>query len=288
MLDVEDLRTFVTVADAGGVTAAARRLGLSKSIVSRRLVRLEQELGVQLLSRSTRGAVLTEAGATFREHAARVAAELDAAREALSPEGELRGLLRVAAPLTFGPTHVAPVLAELAHRHPQLRIHAAYSDRFVDLIGEGFDAAVRLGYLPDSNLVARRIAPMRAKLVASPAYLEAHGTPRTPEDLPNHEALMQGTETWRLARNGKTIGVHVHGRFKADNGAALAAAALAGLGIAALPDFLIDAPIAAGALVPLLNDFPPPEAGLYVVRPPGDYPPRKVRALIDILVERFG
>ena len=140
MFDLEDLRTFVMVADAGGVTAGARRLGLSKSIVSRRLVRLEQELGIQLLSRTTRGAALTEAGATFREHAARVATELDAARDALSQEGDVRGLLRVAAPLTFGPTHVAPVLAELAHRHPQLRIHAAYSDRFVDLIGEGFDA----------------------------------------------------------------------------------------------------------------------------------------------------
>ncbi len=288
MFDLEDLRTFVMVADAGGVTAGARRLGLSKSIVSRRLVRLEQELGVQLLSRTTRGAALTEAGATFREHAARVTAELDAARDALSPEGDLSGLLRVAAPLTFGPAHLAPVLAELARRHPQLRVHAAYSDRFVDLIGEGFDAAVRLGYLPDSNLVARRIAPMCGKLVASPAYLEAHGMPRTPDDLGSHEALMQGTETWRLTRNGKTISVHVHGRFKADNGEALAAAALAGLGIAALPDFLIKAHITAGALVPLLTDFPPPEAGLYVVRPPGDFPPRKVRALIDILVERFG
>jgi DNA-binding transcriptional LysR family regulator len=288
MFDLEDLRTFVEVADAGGLTPAARRLGLSKSIVSRRLVRLEEELGVQLLSRTTRGTALTEAGATFREHAARVAAELDAARETLSPSGDVRGRLRISAPLSFGPTHLAPVLAELARRHPELQVHAAYADRFVDLVGEGFDAAVRVGYLSDSNMVVRRIAPIRGKFVASPAYVEAHGAPKTPEDLVHHEALMQGTEPWRLMSNGKAATVRVHGRFKADNGAALVAAALAGIGISMVPDFLTDAHIASGALVPVLVDHPPPEAGLFVLRPPGDFPPRKVRALIEILVEWFG
>jgi DNA-binding transcriptional LysR family regulator len=216
-----------------------------------------------------------------------VATELDAARDALTPQGDLRGRLRVAAPLTFGPTHVAPVLAELARRHPQLQVHAAYADRFVDLIGEGFDAAIRVGYLADSNLVVRRVAPLRGKFVASPEYIQAHGAPKTPEDLVDHQALMQGIETWRVVRNGKTVNVSVQGRFKADNGVALLAAALAGLGIAALPDFLVDQPIATGALVPVLVDFPPPEGGIYVVRPPGDFPPRKVRALIEIMAERF-
>jgi DNA-binding transcriptional LysR family regulator len=287
MFDVEDLRTFVEVADAGGVTAAARRLGLPKSIVSRRLIRLEQDLGVQLLARTTRGAALTEAGASFREHALRVVAELEAACEAVTPEGDVYGRLRIAAPLTFGPAHLAPVLAELARRHPKLQIHTAYSDRFVDLVGEGFDAAVRLGYLPDSNLVARRIAPVRGKCVASPDYLQAHGAPSTPEELLEHECVMQGAEPWRFLSNGKTITVRPRGRFKADNGVALAAAALAGLGIAALPDFLIDTHIASGALVPVLIEYPPPEAGLFVVRPPGEFASRKVRVLIDILVEHF-
>jgi DNA-binding transcriptional LysR family regulator len=287
-VDLEDLRTFVEVADAGGVSPGARRLGLSKSIVSRRLARLEQALGVQLLSRTTRGAVLTEAGATLREHASRVAAELDAAQEAISPEGDVRGLLRIAAPLTFGPTHLAPVFAELARRHPKLHVHAAYSDRFVDLAGEGFDAAVRLGLLPDSNLVARRICAIRGNLVASPGYIEAHGTPHTPDDLLSHEALLQGTESWRLLDRGKPIAVRPRGRFKADNGVALLAAALAGLGVVALPDFLIEEHLGSGALVALLPDYPPPEAGLFVVRPPGDFPPRKVRALVDILLEYYG
>jgi len=287
-LDQDDLRTFVEVADAGGVSPAARRLGVSKSIVSRRLARLEEELGVQLLSRTTRGAALTEAGATFREHASRVAAELDAAHEALALDGELRGRIRIAAPLSFGPSHVAPVLAELARRHPKLHVHAVYSDRFVDLVGEGFDAAVRLGNLPDSSLVARRICAIHGKLVASPAYIAGHGAPQTPDDLSMHEALMQGTESWHLTDRGKTFLVHPRGRFKADNGAALLAAALAGLGIAALPDFLIDPYVTSGALTPVLTEYPPPEAGMFVVRPPGAFPPRKVRMLIEIFVEHFG
>jgi DNA-binding transcriptional LysR family regulator len=288
LMELEDLRTFVEVADAGGVSPGARRLGVSKSIVSRRLARLEEALGVQLLSRTTRGAVLTEAGATFREHAVRVAAELDTAQDAVSPEGDVRGLLRIAAPLSFGPTHLAPVFAELARRHPMLHVHAAYSDRFVDLVGEGFDAGVRLGFLPDSNLVARRICAFRGKLVAGPGYISAHGAPETPDDLLHHEALMQGTESWRFVHRGKAISMRLRGRFKADNGAALLAAALAGIGVAALPDFLIEPHIASGALIPLLGDYPPPEAGLYVVRPPGDFPVRKVRVLIDILIEYFG
>src|SRR6202012_1217030 len=127
-MDTEDLRTFVDVADAGGVSAAARRLGVSKSIVSRRLFRLEAELGIQLLARTTRGAALTEAGVTFREHAARICAELDAARETILPAGDLRGRLRIAAPLSFGPTHLAPVLAELAKKHPLLQVHTSYGD----------------------------------------------------------------------------------------------------------------------------------------------------------------
>ena len=135
-MDIDDLRTFVEVADAGGITSAALRLGVSKSMVSRRLARLEAELGVQLLARSTRGASLTEAGATFRDHAARASAEIDAARDAILPTGDLSGRLRVAAPLTFGPTHFAAVFADMALRHPQLQIQTSYSDRFVDLIAE--------------------------------------------------------------------------------------------------------------------------------------------------------
>jgi len=287
-MDLEDLRTFVEVADAGGVSLAARRLGVSKSIVSRRLFRLEAELGVQLLARTTRGAALTEAGVTFRDHAARVCAEIDIARESLLPAGDLRGQLRIAAPLSFGTTHLAPVLAELARRHPRLNLLASYSDRFVDIVGEGFDCAVRVGYLSDSNLIARRIGPVSGRLVASPDYIKEHGSPETPDELLTHQALMQGTEAWNLIDGNKVLTVHPQGRYKADNGAALAAAAIAGLGIAALPDFLTETALASGALVPVMSHYPLPEGGIFIVRPLGRHPARKIRALTEILIEHFG
>lgn len=226
-MDLEELQTFVEVADAGGVTPAARRLGISKSIVSRRLARLEADLGVQLLARTTRGAALTEAGNTFRDYAARASAEMEAAREAILPAGELRGRLRIALPLSFGPSHLAPVLARLAVEHPRLHVHTCYSDRFVDLIAEGYDCAIRIGYLPDSNLIARRVGPIYGKLVASPDYIRARGAPETPDDLLAHEALMQGTESWHFLDGAKTVSVKAQGRFKADNGTALLVAAVA-------------------------------------------------------------
>ena len=287
-MDLDDLRTFVDVADAGGVSAAARRLGISKSIVSRRLSRLEAELGVQLLARTTRGAALTEAGVTFREHAARVRAEIDAALETILPAGDLRGRLRIAAPLSLGPTHLAPAFAELARRHRLLHVQASYSDRFVDIIGEGFDCAIRVGYLTDSNLIARRVGPLTGTLVASPDYIRERGAPETPEDLLAHQALMQGTEAWQFMDGDKTISIHPQGRFKADNGTALAAAAVAGLGIAWLPDHLIKGYLDSGALVQVMPRYPVPTAGIFVVRPPGQHATRKVRALTELLIEHFG
>lgn len=284
-MDTEDLQTFVEVADAGGVSAAARRLGVSKSIVSRRLFRLEAELGVQLLSRTTRGAALTEAGVAFREHAARVGAEIDAARDVLQPSGDLTGRLRVAMPLTLGPTHLAPVLAELASRHPRLHIHSAYSDRFVDLIAEGFDCAIRVGLLQDSNMIARRVGTIHAKFLASPDYIKAHGAPATPADISKHQALMQGTESWKFMDGDKVVTVNPQGRYKADNGIALAAAASAGLGVAWLPDCVTDHYVASGALVPIMTNYPPPSAGVYVVRPPGQHPSRKLQVLTELLIE---
>jgi DNA-binding transcriptional LysR family regulator len=288
MPNLEDLETFVAVADTGGVSPAARRLGLPKSIVSRRLGRLEAELGAQLLTRNTRGAALTEAGATFREHAARAVAEIDAARESVSPNGELRGLLRVAVPMSLGIIQLAPMLARFAARHPLLQMHVAYGDRFVDLIGEGFDLAIRIGYLQDSVLVARRVGAVAAALVASPGYVQAHGAPASLEDLQTHPALMQGMESWRFRDGDKIVVFHPQGKFKSDNGVALVEAALAGLGVIVLPEFLAGEHLKSGRLVTLLPQFPIPEAGLYIVRPPGDHPPRKVRVLTDYLLEEFG
>lgn len=286
-MNIEDLQTFVAVADTGGVSAAARRLGVSKSIVSRRLLRIEAELGTQLIARTTRGSALTEAGVTFRDHAARATAEIDLARETILPTGALRGRLRVAVPLTFGPARFAPALAEMAQRHPLLHIDTSYSDRFVDLIAEGFDCGIRVGTLPDSNLIAKRIGPIYGSLVASPAYIKAKGAPRTPDEIVNHEALMQGTETWQFMDGSRTVTVQPQGRFKADSAVALAIAAAAGLGIARLPDCILHDHVASGALVPIMTDYPPPPAGTYVVRPPGLHPARKIRVLTETLIAYF-
>ncbi|RVH34262.1 LysR family transcriptional regulator [Sinorhizobium meliloti] len=287
-MELEDLKIFVEVADAGGVSSAALRLGISKSMVSRRITQLEAELGAQLLARTTRGIALTEAGATFREYAARISAELDVARETILPAGELRGRLRVAAPLSFGPTHFASVLSQLARRHPQLHISSSYTDRFVDLVGEGFDCAIRVGYLQDSNLVARRIGPLFGKLVASPAYIKAHGTPEAPDEIVNHQVVMREAETWQFMDGDKIVLVRPQGRFVADNGVSLVAAALEGIGVAYLPEPLVADHISSGALVSIMTHHPIPPAAIFVVRPPGRHPTRKVRVLTDMLIECFG
>lgn len=286
-MNIEELQTFVEVADLGGVSLAARRLGVSKSIVSRRLFRLESRLGVQLITRTTRGAALTEAGATFRDHAARVVAEIDIAMETIRPVGELRGRLRIAAPLTFGPTHFAPVIASLAQRHPQLHVQANYSDRFVDLVAEGYDCAIRVGHLTDSSMLARRVGWTTAIYVAAPAYIEEHGSPETPEEFVTHEVVMQGTETWLAVDGDKIVTLKPQGRFKADNAVALVKAAIAGIGLAGLPEELIREHLDSGALVPVMKRYPPPRLGIYVVRPPGQYPERKIRVLTEMLIERF-
>lgn len=284
-MDIEELQTFVQVADAGGVSPAARRLGVTKSVISRRLLRLETQLGVQLLARTTRGAALTDAGITFREYAARIVAEIEAARDAILPAGELQGRLRIAAPISFGPTHLAPVLAQMARRHPLLNIHTNYSDRTVDLIGEGYDCAIRVGHLQSSNLIAKRVGSIYGKLVASPEYVKANGAPETPTELLDHQSLMQGTESWRFMDGNKIITVNPQGRFKADNPVALVAAAVAGLGLGYLSDSVTEEHIKKGALVPVMVRYPPLLAGIHVVRPRSRHPTRKIRVLTEMLVE---
>ncbi|MBS7457180.1 LysR family transcriptional regulator [Coralloluteibacterium stylophorae] len=284
-MHIEELRTFVEVADAGGVTAAALRLGVSKSIVSRRLGRLEAGLGIQLLARTTRGAALTAAGIIFRDHAARICAEVDAAKEIMQPAGELSGSFRIAAPLTFGPTHFAPVIADLARLNPRLQVRACYTDRFVNLVGEGFDCAIRIGHLSDSNLIARKVGYTPALYVATPEYISRHGAPETPEEFGTHDAVMQGTETWLALDGDRVITLKPHGRFKADNAVACVAAALAGLSVAGIPRELIIDHLQSGALVPVMTRYPPPSLGIYVVRPPGRHPERKVRVLTEMMIE---
>jgi len=285
-VEIEDLRTFVEVANAGGVNAAARRLGLAKSIVSRRLLRLEERLGVQLLARTTRGAALTEAGTLFRNHAATVCAVMDSALEELSPDGKLHGLLRIAAPASFA-AQLAPALAELARSHPALQVHTRFNDRYVDLVTEGFDCGVRVGYLPDSSLVGRKVGEVPVALYASPAYLTLHGEPEGPWDIAKHPAITPGTDTWNFQRDDATFAVHPQGRFKADSAFALAEAAVAGVGITALGTIVAAPYEASGALKAIMTAYTLPPVGIFVVRPQSQHLARKVRVFIDLMVEWF-
>jgi DNA-binding transcriptional LysR family regulator len=290
--ELEDLRSFVEVIESGGLNRAAARLGVSKSIISRRITRLEADLGARLLSRSTRGIIPTEAGIEFKARCDRILADLEEARDAVARQGRsVRGRLRLSAPLAFGVRHLAPVLAELARRHPALELDVSYTDRVVDLIGERYDAAVRIGSLRDSSLVVRRIAPAHAVLVASPEYLSRHGRPRTPQDLPAHEGLIYTgslVPEWQFQSGKRRIAIRPEGRLRSDSGEAILQWAVAGLGIADAPSFLVADAIESGALVPLLLDYPRPEFGIHIVRPPGGHVPGKVRVLVDTLVERFG
>jgi len=291
VIDVEDLRSFVEVVESGGFNRAARRLGISKSMVSRRIARMEAELGARLLSRTTRGISPTEAGLEYKARSERILAELEEARETVARQGGgAVGRLRLAAPLSFGVRYLVPLLGELAERHPRLEIDVAFSDHVVDLIGERFDAAVRIGTLRDSTLVARRLAPVTGVLVASPAYLARRGRPGTPSELAQHECLIYtgGTSPdWTFRAGTRTVSIRPQGRLRSDNGEALRQWAAAGLGILAAPSFTVADAVDAGTLEPLLLDYPLPEAAVHVVRPPGAHVPGKVRVLIDALVEGF-
>ena len=208
-------------------------------------------------------------------------------KETVVPTGDLRGRLRVALPLTFGPTHLTPLLAELAQQHPHLQIHMSYSDRFVDLVEEGYDCAVRFGKLESSALLATRVGNLYATLVASPDYIAAHGAPETPRDLADHQAILQGTEPCQFSKDGQITTINPQGRIKADNGGAIAEAAVAGLGIALLPDGLIVDHVASGKLVHIMPGYMPPVFGIYVVRPASQFRTRKIQLLTKLLIDRF-
>lgn len=292
MQNLEDVLAFIRVVETGGFSRAAERMGLSKSIVSRRVARLEADLGVRLLNRTTRGIAPTEAGLEFKTRCVEILNELEAAREAVAcRERDVAGTLRLAVPLSFGIARLAPAIAAFAAEHPRVAVDLSVSDRFVDLVAEGFDAAIRVGVLADTSFMARRLGAVEALVVASPTYLNAHGAPERPQALTKHECLIYSggaRETWQFRANRKWQSIRPQGRFRADNGEVLRAAALAGLGITALPDFLVTDSLARGDLVQLLKDYPMPDVGIHLLRPAGGPAPARLSALADHLAEWFG
>ena len=288
------LEAFVRVAETQSFSEAARRMRVGKSVVSREIAALEAELGVRLINRTTRSLSLTDAGRGYFERAQRILADLEDANRAVSEHGESpRGRLRVSAPLSFGFLHLAPALAEFVALYPDVQVDAALNDRFVDLVNEGFDVAVRIGSLDDSRLIARKLAPARRVVCASPKYLDARGRPETPDDLTGHDCLINtniplGRE-WRFERpDGSPWPVNVSGRIRFDNGDAVRVCAANGLGLASLPSFIVGADLQSGALVSLLEPFLPQGVNINAVYPHARHLSSAVRAFVDFLAGRFG
>lgn len=290
---LQGMAVFVRVAELGSFSSAARQLGLSKSAVSKHVTALEERLGVRLINRTTRRLALTEVGAVYRDFCARIVqdveeAELVAGRHAVEP----RGRLKVNAPMTFGSLHLGPLLPDFLARFPKIEVELTLNDRFVDLVEEGYDVAVRVGRLADSSLIARRFATARFVCAASARYLDRNGRCLDPDDLARHNCLSYSyrpqPEDWQFSRGEERRTVRVRGNLSANNGDALRAAACAGLGVVYLPDFILSQDVAAARLMRLLEGWQAPEIPIHAVFPPQRHPSAKLRAFVDFLVERLG
>lgn len=292
MNQIEDMQIFVTTVDTQSFTAAADRLGLSKQFVSRRVMALEERLGARLLVRTTRRLSITDTGRGYYERAVKILQDVDEAEQLVANQNaEPRGTLRLTAPMSFGTMHLGPAIARFMANCPEVTIELDLSDRFVDVVGEGYDMAVRIGQLGDSTLVACAIAPTQLLLCASPAYLAQHGTPAAPAELKQHQCLLYGhsrSVDWPLTERGRPITLPVSGRLRANNGELARDAAVAGLGIALLPTFIIGEALRSGALVTVLDAYAPPPLTIYAVYPQHRQQSRTVKVFTDFLRTTFG
>ncbi|CAH1648744.1 LysR family transcriptional regulator [Chelatococcus asaccharovorans] len=286
-------RMFVAVLDAGSFAAAARRLGTSSGHASKLISKLEADLGVQLIKRTTRALSPTEVGQAYYERVKTLLDEFDALDASVrNASGAPAGRLRLTAPMSFGATQLVPVLLAFAQAFPDIQLDVDFSDRVVNLVDEGFDAAIRIGKPGDSSLIARRLCDVRVVPLAAPAYLDTRGTPHHPDDLISHECIIDANFrdplTWPFRRgDGTTLLVPVAGRLRFSNGEACLAAAEAGFGIAYVPSFIAGPSIRAGRVHPLMPDWEMAPHGLFALYPPGRHLALKVRALVDYLVTCF-
>ena len=291
MNQLEDMRIFAETVEAQSFTAAAHRLGLSKQFVSKRIAALERRLGARLLLRSTRHLRVTDLGLAYHERAQRILLDVDAAEQMITSQtASPRGVLRLSAPMSFATLHLGPLIPAFMQRHPQVSIELELNDRTVDLIGEGYDMAVRIGALADSSLIARRITAVQLITCASPDYLHRHGMPAMPEQLAAHACLTYGHAgrgEWTFRVGERTRKVSVNGPMRCNNGEMLRDAAIAGLGLTTLPDFIVAAALADGRLLPVLEAFRPEEFAVHAVYPQHRQSSLLVRAFSDFLLECF-
>lgn len=293
--DFGNLRAFVQVVENGGISPAAQHLGVAKSVLSQRLAKLESELHVRLLHRSPRGVTLTDAGRRFYERARDVLSQLQQAVDEVagSDDDALRASLRITAPMTFGTQYLGPLLFGFMRGHPGLELTLDLDDRYLDLLAGGFDLAVRIGRLHDSSLMARALAPSRRVLCCSPDYAERRGVPASVAEVVAHDCICYGNASvapyWQFESGGagEPQTIPVRGRIHLNNGESMRDAAIAGLGLAALPRFIAAPALGDGRLVEVLAQTPPSADTLYAVYPQTRYVSRGVRAIIDMLVAAF-
>ena len=293
MGQLEDMAMFVRVVEAGSITKAAEQLNIAKSAVSRRLKELETRLGSQLISRTTRQSNLTQAGEQYYQKVHHILSEVDALNEETSgTPTRIEGTLKMTAPLSFGLMHLNDVIDEYANQHPELKFELDFSDRHTDLIEEGFELAIRIRELQDSSYQAKRLALIRYALCASPEYLERMGTPKTFDDLSEHEFLQYGMSKSSaielIDKQGKKHQVAVNGKIKANNGDFLREMAVKGHGIAFLPTFITYQALISGELVPILQQYQLPTLNAYAVYPKNRFLSQRCRYFIDFIAERFG
>jgi len=284
---LQELQVFVRAAESGSFSRAARELSLSQPSVSRIIGELEARLGVKLLLRTTRRITVTDAGALFLDRAREILSQIEDAEDAARGRDSLRGTIRMAIPIIYGTREIIPLLPKFLGMHPLLRVEMSVVDARQDLIAEGADLAIRLGELGDSAFGARRLATLSTMLAASPVYLAARGTPKTPADLASHDCIFGpgnfGRDSWSFNRNGTEMSVDVRGRISTDSGPGLFASAMAGLGIAMVSSVMAGPEVKAGTLVQVLRGYKLPSVDVHAVFPGGPRPSTKVRALVDYL-----
>lgn len=284
----QGLREFIAVVEQGSFTAAARALDVSTSFVSRQVGRLEDRLGARLLNRTTRSQTLTELGQTYYQRSRKIFDELDRLESDMADLQEKpKGLVRLTAPGLYAERFVAPAIAAFMQRYPEVSVELNTSMQPVDIVAEGYDLAVRMSALDDSSLVARKVVPRRVSVAGSPDYFAQHGRPKTPDELRQHNCLQLGTMAWRFAWPDSIRSVRVRGNFGSDNGTAITAAAIRGVGLARLTHYYFDEAVARGELELVLENYEPQDAATWLIYPDREYLPTRVRYLVDFLAERL-
>lgn len=288
-MQIEDLRIFLAVVNAGSFTAAAEQLLLSKQYVSRRMAALEASLGARLVSRNTRKLSITDSGLVFARHAQRILDDIQEAEQAVTERRhDLHGAFRISMPMSFGMSHLSPLIAHFLRQHPAVQFHVELADRYVDVIGEGFDMAIRIGTLADSTLISRRLGELKRVICCSPDYLARTGEPETADALIHHACLRYGREGqqgWELIQDGKRKLVDVRGPMVSNNGEMLRDAAIAGLGMVLLPEFIVGPALKNGELVAVLENSHPASLNLHAVYPQHRQRSEINRVFLDYLVE---